>query len=231
MQDIALVSVDMFQTLVDVDSRCHPFWQQVLGESYSRERAVTYWSQLKAYLRREYRDLFARDYRFIKARTVAERAFGRMFLELELGLELDPAHAADIFVKEHGYADPFSDTGEFLHQVGRLYPICLVSDADEEMIGPLRHLYPFDHIFTSERAGSYKSSPDGALFRNVVEHYSLAPKQIVHIGDSPFDVLGAGQAGIITCWLNRLNKAWRYDYRPHQVVQSLQEASALLAGR
>ena len=101
-----------------------------------------------------------------------------MFLELEL--EMDPAHVADIFVKEHGYADPFNDTGQFLHQVGRLYPICLVSDADEEMIGPLRHLYPFDQFYLRNVRAPIKAVRTAHFSGMYREHYSLAPKQIMH---------------------------------------------------
>lgn len=226
LQNISIVSVDMFQTLVNVDSRCHAFWRQVLGNKYTVERAENYWSEIKSYLHREYRELFAKDHEFIKARVVAERSFAKMFNHL--GLELDPAFTADIFVKEHGIADTFDDTSQFLQDVGKLYPICLVSDADEEMLGPLRELYSFDHVFTSERFGAYKSSPSGELFRGVVEHYGLGPECIVHIGDSFFDVLGAGRTGMITCWLNRFNKKWEHEVRPHQVVTSLLEAAVLL---
>ncbi|MEW5920909.1 MAG: HAD family hydrolase [Bacillota bacterium] len=226
LQNIAVVSVDMFQTLVNVDSRCHPFWQQVLGENYTQERAAAYWSLLKSFLYGEYRILFANDYRFVRARTVAERSFKKMFAHL--GLDLDPAHTAGVFVKEHGLAAPFNDTNAFLQGVGKLFPVCLVSDADEEMIGPLRNLHNFDHIFTSEQVGAYKNSPGGELFRSVAEHYGLAAEQILHIGDSPFDVLGAGRAGFITCWLNRFERMWEYEFQPYRVVASLWEAAALL---
>ena len=226
LQNIAVVSVDMFQTLVNVDSRCHPFWQQLLREKYTVERANHYWSQIKVYLQEEYRELFGWNYEFIKARSVAERSFAKMFNEL--GLKLDPASTADLFIKEHGFSEPFADTAQFLQEVGKMYPICLVSDADEEMLGPLRELHSFDHVFTSEQMGSYKSSPSGELFRGVVEHYGLPAESIVHIGDSFFDVLGAGCTGLISCWLNRYDKTWEHEVRPHRVVTSLTEATALL---
>lgn len=230
LQNIAVVSVDMFQTLVNVDSRCHPFWQQVLGDNYAAEQAEHYWSQIKVFLHEEYGELFRNHHEFIKARSVAERSFAKMFNQL--GLKLDPARTADLFVKEHGLSEPFTDTMQFLQEVGEIYPICLVSDADEEMLGPLRDLYSFDYVFTSEQLGAYKSSPGGELFRGVVEHYDLPAESIVHIGDSFFDVLGAGRTGLISCWLNRFEKPWEHEVRPHRVVTSLTDATALLgAGR
>ena len=226
LQNIGVVSVDMFQTLVNVDTRKHPFWQQVLGENYTKEQAEVYWSQLKAFLYGEYGELFSKNLDFIKARSVAERSFAKLFDHL--GLKLDPTYAADVFVKEHGLATPFADTVQFLQEVGKLYPICLVSDADEEMFGPLRELHTFDHIFTSEHMGGYKGSLSGDLFRGVVEHYGMAPESIVHIGDSYFDVLGAGRTGLISCWLNRFDKPWEHEVKPHRVVTSLTEAGLLL---
>lgn len=229
LQNISVVSVDMFQTLVNVDSRCHTFWQQVLEDNYAAEQAELYWPQLKQFLRREYMELFQDNHDFIKARLVAERSFMKLFNHL--GLKVDPARAADVFITEHGLAEPFADAKHFLQEVGNLYPICLVSDADEEMLGPLRELYSFDHIFTSEQLGAYKSSPTGELFRGVVEHYGLFAESIVHIGDSFFDVLGAGRTGLISCWLNRDGKPWEHEVKPHRVVTSLNEAAAMLGVR
>lgn len=226
LQNIAVVSVDMFQTLVNVDSRCHQFWQQVLGDSYTPERAHTYWSQIKTFLHGEYRELFANNHAFVKAHHVAERSFAKMFESL--GLDLDPAGTADIFVREHGLSEPFDDAHAFLQAVGKVYNVCLVSDADEEMLGPLRQFYPFDQIFTSEHYGAYKSSPGGELFRGVVEYYGLPAESFIHIGDSYFDVLGAGRTGMIACWLNRFGKPWEHEIRPHLEVHSLEQAAELL---
>ncbi len=226
MEQIAVVSVDLFQTLVNVDTRCHPFWRQVLGVVYTPEQADTYWGQLKAFLYREYRELFVSPCPFVSARTVAERSFAKLFSHL--GLHLDPVGAVQIFIQEHHAAVPFDDAVPFLEAVGRCFPLCLVSDADEEMIGPHRHLHAFDRIFTSEEAGAYKNSPTGGLFRSVVEHYGMEAGQIIHIGDSPFDVLGAARAGLVSCWLNRPGRPWEQQIRPRYVVGSLQEAAALL---
>lgn len=226
LHNIGVVSVDMFQTLVNVDSRCHQFWRQVLGGKYTTELANAYWSEIKTFLHEEYRELFRNNHGFIKARSVAERSFRRMFEHLSL--ELDPTLAAELFVREHGFSEPFDDTEMFLREIRKMYPICLVSDADEEMFGPLLDLYSFDHVFTSERVGSYKCSPEGDLFRGVVEHYGVPAESIIHIGDSFFDVLGAGGTGMITCWLNRFDRTWEHQIRPHFEVKSLTEAALLL---
>jgi putative hydrolase of the HAD superfamily len=116
----------------------------------------------------------------------------------------------------------------FLNSVGKKYPICVSSDTDEDMLGPLRQLYHFDRIFTSEQFESYKTGNDGKFFLELVKHYNVNPGSIIHIGDSSSDVIGASEAGILTCWLNREHKKRTYDIRPDYEVNSLIEAAMLL---
>ncbi|MBW2092376.1 MAG: HAD family hydrolase, partial [Deltaproteobacteria bacterium] len=146
----------------------------------------------------------------------------------QIGLAFDPAQAAHLWVEQHQLAPPYKDTDTFLASVGVDYPLCLVSDADDDMI--LSHLqkYAFDAVFTSERFKSYKNSPGGELFRAVITHYSTRPEQIIHIGDGHSDIMGANQAGIAACWLNREGIKWNHDIKPDYAVESLDEAASIL---
>jgi putative hydrolase of the HAD superfamily len=226
MSELTVVSIDMFQTLVNVNSRCHHIWKRILGENYSVHLGQEYWRLATELIFRNYDKLFSQNKGFVNSKAILEISFAEFFKKV--GLKFDPGQAARILVEEHGLSTPYGDTAPFLNFVGEKYPICLVSDADDDMILPLISLFKFDKIFTSERMRAYKNSPGGEMFRAVVRHYGVTPEKILHIGDSIYDILGARRVGIKTCWLNRKEKNWSCNVEPDYTVKSLLEAASLL---
>ncbi|AIQ13027.1 hypothetical protein PDUR_14715 [Paenibacillus durus] len=65
----------------------------------------------------------------------------------------------------------------------------------------------------------------------MLKFYRTNPKQVLHVGDSASDVLGASREGIVTCWINRNNRVWEHDVKPDYIVQSLNEIEELLMTR
>ena len=154
------------------------------------------------------------------------QCFSTLFAEKGIGA--DPHEAAAIFVRYHSQSRLFDDAELFLSSIGKEYPICLSSDTDEDMLGSLRTIYPFDKIFTSEEIGAYKTGSDGRFFKAVVDHYGIKPESAIHVGDTIADIGGASQAGITTCWLNRAGKTWPYEVKPDIEVSSLLEFAEAL---
>lgn len=227
MKNISIVSVDMFQTLVDVSSRRYRLWKRLLNKKYSMHLAEEYWSLATELIFKNYDELFRRGKEFISCRAIMEMSFRELFLEV--GLNLNPEEGARILVEEHGLASPYEDTKVFFEIVGKRFPICVVSDADDDMIQPLIKLYKFDKVFTSEQYQAYKGNPGSKIFRAVIDYYGIRPEKILHIGDSKYDVLGASRAGLKNCWLNRKGRKWQSEEaRPAYTVTSLHEAAALL---
>ncbi len=228
MKQFTVISVDMFQTLVNVNSRRKCFWGRLLPHELPGRITDEYWSLATELIFSNYDKIFRENKEFINSKTIMEISFRQLFKQTGLGLQ--PADAARVLTEEHGLSSPYEDTGEFLQHVGKYFPICVVSDADDDMIRPLSGLYQFDKIFTSEQYRSYKGSPGGMFFQAVIDHYGVAPEKILHIGDSKYDVLGAKRAGIKDCWLNRKGKKWGDVARPTYMVSSLREVSRLLLG-
>ena len=227
MQNISIISVDMFQTLVDVNSRRHHLWKRILEKKYSAQLAERYWAWATELIFKNYDELFQLEKEFISCREIMENSFHELFSEA--GLNLNPETGAQVLVEEHGWSPPYEDTKIFFEKVGKHFPICVVSDADTDMIRPLTDLYEFDKVFISEQHQAYKGSPGSRFFRAVVEHYGVQPEEILHIGDSKHDVLGADRVGLQSCWLNRKGLAWpSKEAQPVHTVTSLQEAAALL---
>ncbi len=226
VSDFAVVSTDMFQTLVNLHSRCHHIWRELLKERYSEQLAEEYWALGSKFLLGYFHRLTSQK-QFLTLESIFELGFAELFLTI--GLDFDPRHAAQIFVAQHGWASPYEDTGAFLNSIAEEYPICLVCDADDKMLSPsLLSLCKFDRVFVSERLRSYKNDPECKLFSAVVEHYGIAPERIIHIGDSSADVLGAKRVGMKTCWLNRNGNSWYHRTKPDYVASTLLEVASIL---
>lgn len=227
MSDFAVVSIDLFQTLVDVTSRRHEVWQELLQERYSEQLADEYWALGSASLVDHFHRLTSQSTSFLTLKSIFEVVFAE--LSSTIGLDFNPRKAALVLAAQHRLALLHKDTRGFLDAVGDEYPICLVTDTDDDMLPPtLPGLYKFDCIFTSEQMRSYKNDPECRLFSAVVRHYEVAPKKILHIGDSSADVLGAYRVGIKTCWLNRDGRSWQHNVQPDYTVKSLSEIVPIL---
>ena len=225
MKEFKVVSVDMFGTLVDTDSIALSVWRTYLKDRYTFELAKQCWERAEV-LVFQYYDEVIRRRQYVPPKSIYKQCYSELFPEF--GIDFDPEEAAQILAHRHSFCEPFVDTAPFLDLVGKNYSVCVSSDTDEDMLGQLRQLYPFDNVFTSEALGTYKTGSDGKFFSAVIEYYNEDPGRIIHIGDSLSDIIGASEAGIVTCWLNRKGREWGHDIRPDYEVTSLIGAAAVL---
>ena len=223
-----VVSIDMFQTLIDVNRNHNLFWQRILGKNYLESLADEYTERWGRLFPDHFNQVVVsqRD-NFSNLKPIFEDFFAKFFPYL--GIEFDPRQAAQIQVEIHRLAAPYEDAKIFLETIQKKYPVCLVTDADEEMIAPHLEIHKFDRIFISERLQIYKNDPKNRMFQTVLSHYQVIPGKILHIGDMPSEIIGAKEAGITTCWLNRERKNWSHDIKPHYEVRSLLEAADILS--
>lgn len=90
----------------------------------------------------------------------------------------------------------------------------------------------FDPILISAEVGRRK--PDPRLFNTVLRDWSLAPDQVVMIGDTlSHDILGAQNAGLRNIWLtaqadSALNRAYAGRIVPEAVASALREVPSLI---
>jgi len=224
VRKIEVICIDMFQTLVNMYSRVEFIWKRILKEEYTKELEERYANLVNKKVIKRFHEDISDDFKNLK--TIFLEKFTETFEELELNL--NPLETTKIFIEEHGFAKPYEDSNKFLEIVGRDYPICLVSDADIEMVEPLLEKFNFDKVFISEQVKSYKKDKEGKIFKKVLEHYNVEPEKVIHIGDSSSDILGANRVGIATCWINRHNYTWKHKVKPMYEVNSLLEVLPLL---
>lgn len=221
---IKLVCVDMFQTLVDVNNRKLIAGERMLKALYTEHLAAQCWDEASSLVMQYFgsHQIIEGDFRQVK------HGFIECYKSLwqARAYDIDPVESAHILASEHAAAPMFEDVQDFMKGIGEKYPICLVSDADEDMILPLLSQFNFDHIFVSETNQCYKVN--SKLFHKLIEHYQLEPQEILHIGDGYSDVAGAKNSGIVSCWLNRGKREWSHELKPDYIVQDLREVIELL---
>ncbi len=222
-----IVSSDMFQTLANVNSRKEAVWRTFLKDQYTAQRADAYWDLSTKLLFDYFEEHISKSDNFITVKTIFSKCYSNVFAQINL--DFDPIEAASILAYQHTLSAPYDDTAVFLDTVGKKYPICVASDTDDDMLGSLKDLYEFDTIFTSETLKSYKLDPKNRFFSSILNYYNVEPHQIIHIGDSASDIIGAYNAGINTCWLNRNNKTWSHDIKPDIEINTLTQVASIIA--
>ncbi|UCB42202.1 MAG: HAD family hydrolase [Dehalococcoidales bacterium] len=224
--EFRVASIDMFGTLVDIGSIRHAVWRTFLKDRYTAELADEYWNRVGDLLFQLIDDQIIEERPYVPLKVIFETMYSRFFPEISL--DFDPKEAAVVLAHQHPFSTLYDDTVPFLESVSKEYPICLASDTDDDMLGPLRQLYPFDRVITSEQIESYKASADKRFFSEIIDQYGVKPENIIHIGDSSYDIIGAGEVGIVTCWLNRNDRTWSHDTKPDYEVNSLIDAASIL---
>ena len=225
MPAIQLVSVDLFDTLVDLSTGRHTLWHTFLGESSTPARVEQAWALTTQMLFTALDQLNATaTYQSLHA--VLQACYTEVFARLQV--TFDPEEAARVAARYHAQRPWFPEAVPWLEDMRRRYRLCVASDADEAMVGEHVRRYPFDRCFTSESLRVYKGDAQNRFFAAIVRHYALAPGQILHVGDTPAEIVAAQRVGLQTCWVNRSARSWPYERPPTYEVSSLAALGALL---
>jgi putative hydrolase of the HAD superfamily len=221
-----VISIDMFQTLVDVGSMRFHFWRQVLGEKYSKDLVDLYGGQWRHLFPDHFKQAIENSGGFVNVKTIFEGYWELLFNKFDIAF--DPLEARRVHFEIHRLAPAYDDAEKFVDTMRSRYPVCLVSDSDVSMIRPHLDRFGFDSVFISEQLRAYKGDPENRMFGAVIEHYRVPPEKIIHIGDMHTDVIGAKQAGMAACWLNRDRLDWQHEVEPDFEVKSLFEVAEIL---
>lgn len=224
MKRYDVVSLDLFQTLVNVDSRLEQVWRPILKDGYTMGEAKRH-SGLRLEKFFKHWTLSRESETFVLMRRVFRDSMEEHFLEQ--GIEFDCGEATELLISEHTHSQAYEETEEFLARLTREYKVCILSDADDDMVPDILKRYPLE-LVTSEQLRSYKNDRTNAMFRHLLELHSADPSRVIHVGDSVSDVAGAHREGIVSCWLNRDGKKWTQPVRPDYEIRHLNELWPLL---
>ena len=168
-----VICVDMFQTLVNVDARLERIWRRILEGDYSEALADRYIASTRDSIVDAFHQDLSRQIEFRSLKEIFLGCFSAFFASEGVGY--DPVLASTVYMDEHNNADIYDDSLEFIDRAKRKYRVCLVSDADAEMVASHIEQIPFDDVFISGNIKSYKGNLDGRVFRSVLEHYGVEP--------------------------------------------------------
>lgn len=225
-----VISLDLFQTLADVNARIPEIWREILGEKYTERRAA---AGAEAVIN-SYRKLLKRSFaekRFSDMEDMYRRSCGEALRITGFGgagFGADRDRMADTILKNHGLAPLYEDTVPVLKRLGERFRLVLSSDSSPRMAeGVLKRLreagIEFEAVFLSDELRAYKGQPGGTFFKAVAKALEAEPEEILHIGDSPDDIFGAAAAGVHSCLLNRSYREYRGKVLPDYRISGLEE--------
>jgi putative hydrolase of the HAD superfamily len=119
---------------------------------------------------------------------------------------LEPAYEA--FYAARNQVEFYPDAVEALSRIAARVPVAALSNgnADLARIG-LDHHFAFQ--LGSREHGAAK--PAASIFHAACERLGVAPAHVLHVGDhNEMDVVGAMQAGLRGCWINRVEHTWHH---------------------
>jgi 2-haloalkanoic acid dehalogenase type II len=128
-----------------------------------------------------------------------------------LGLDGDAADATNRCVRDLGIRSAFPHVQDTLEHLAQRWPMAILSNADDAYLQPViafngwtsQHRgWSFHPVVSSESARAYK--PDPRIFASFCRAASVAPEQVLYVGDSRYDdVHGAKLAGMQAILLQR----------------------------
>ena len=144
------------------------------------------------------------------------------------GVKVEPEKIVHHLCIEHSRAPYFPEVKEILDWLKKHYCVILSSDANHTMADPVIQTVQPEYTFLSDDMQCYKGEMGGRFFSVVAKQLGVAPEEILHIGDSSHDVLGAKMAGVGAVWLNRTAHTWNHTMKPDYEISSLEDMTTIL---
>jgi putative hydrolase of the HAD superfamily len=219
MKKYRLISFDMFQTLVDVNTQKDTVMKTVLEDDYSVEKGELLWKDANRFVFSYFHKLHNGRESFVEVLRIFEQCYVELFPKYNV--KIDPVAGARVLAKAHSKSLFYCDSLPFLEKVQQKYQTCLISDTDLIMVEELLSKVTFDRVYISEKYKAYKFDKCGTLFRAALDEFKINPQEMLHIGDGYSDIAGAKQVGADAAWINRSGGEWNYEIKPDFVVTSL----------
>jgi FMN hydrolase / 5-amino-6-(5-phospho-D-ribitylamino)uracil phosphatase len=162
---------------------------------------------------------------FRTLREIEAHILPRVLRQFDVGV--DAAPYVELFFRVTTKVELYPETSEVLNALGRIRS-AIVSNADHEHVAAWNFTLPVEFILISESVRAYK--PHRLVFERALERLGLAPREVLHVGDSDVDdVKGAKEAGLRVAWVNRDGRARRPDVpAPDFEIRDLRQLPPLL---
>ena len=190
----ALMSFDVFGTLIDVRGSSYAAFESILRESGATHVDVkAFWEHWEERNIAHYWEPYRR-YRDICELSLAE-SFAHFGVKA-------PSRLIARYFDAFPSFQVFPDVAPTLDRLAKRYRLAVVSNIDDDLFAETRLGRSFDLVCTAERAGGYK--PDGTLFKYLIANAGCSREAILHSGQSQFtDMVGGKPLGLTIAWINR----------------------------
>jgi FMN hydrolase / 5-amino-6-(5-phospho-D-ribitylamino)uracil phosphatase len=220
-----IISFDIFQTLVDVNQRIPEIWHGILKNGYTDEKAAQGAKAIMSELPAVYENAVQSE-QFITMGEVYRECAGKAMEKLSF--KASPRDIAYNLMYQHSKAPFYHEVLGCIAKLHKKYQIIFSSDSNHLMVDGLICKAEYDKAFISDDLKSYKGDKNGKFFRTVLSNLDASPKEIIHIGDSSADVLGAHRAGITSCWINRNGREWNSSIKPDFTIRDFNDLTDIL---
>ena len=125
---------------------------------------------------------------------------------------------------------PFDEVPRALPRLASRFTVVALTNGDREMVERLLmnaglRIY-FTEILSADRVGTFKPSPRVYL---MVRDLGVDPRDSMFVSSNPWDIAGAGYAGLRTCYVNRYGLPLEeLDVTPDITVGSLEDLASAL---
>jgi FMN hydrolase / 5-amino-6-(5-phospho-D-ribitylamino)uracil phosphatase len=215
LSHIRAIAFDLDNTLWDVEPVLARAEARLL--EWLRTHCPRITAQLSAEDMRRAREQLARrephnahDFTYLRTAALAGHA-------REHGYDEDIAeHAFEVFLAARCEVEVFADVKPGLGRLKRHFVLASLSNGNAELarIG-LDHL--FELSLNARQVGAAK--PDRRCFERLAQGLSVAPGQLLYVGDDPaLDVEAARAAGLGTVWMNRRAHSWPPQLAPADLI-------------
>ena len=121
---------------------------------------------------------------------------------------IEPAY--EVFYAARNQVECYPDALDALARIAARVPIAAVSNGNADLVRiGLDHHFAFQ--LGSREHGAAK--PEASIFHAACERLGLAPGEVLHVGDHvDMDVMGALDAGLRACWINRVEGTWPHGH-------------------
>ena len=225
IMNIKVLSFDIFQTLVDVNQRIPQIWKGILGDAYTSADGIRGARGILEHYPTSLQKAITSD-RFYTMKEIYLDCADNAIKQASHSVTAETVVEHLLF--QHSMAPLYEDVTECMKRLHKKYRIILSSDSNHIMVDGLLKNFIYDDLFISEDLKCYKENLDGGFFRQVVESIGILPGEMLHIGDSRSDILGARRIGVASCWINREHRLWRHEIQPEYEIHDLWELEALL---
>ena len=106
-----LISFDMFQTLVDVNTQKDTVLKTVLGDDYSVEKGELLWNDANRFVFSYFHKLHTSTESFVEVLRIFEQGYAELFSKYHVNF--DPMIGAGILARAHGKSLFYEDSLSF----------------------------------------------------------------------------------------------------------------------